>query len=233
MDLFLDWSQICDGLGYDDGESGVTHIYDFVPRTHCLVTGGTGDGKTSIVASMLKTMLNYNQVLILTAKPDERIYKALSQLLEEEVGEGIIHIYDDIEEFPEVTDLEGGDSIHRIIIFDDLVTLGAQNQKKVKEYFAFGRKASCQCFYLTQSFFETPKFIRVQSKSFIFFLKTITNSADLCNLKKTMFSDLNQTEFNNLRNRMGAHDFILVDTLRDHPDRYRMNLHEQIDPKTL
>ena len=233
MSFLVNWDSVFENLGLTNGETGVPHVYDYVPTSHMLITGGTGDGKTQLVASMIMKFFNYNQVLILTAKPDERIYQALRIMLEDQVGEEIIHMYDDVEEFPKVLDLESSESIHRIVVFDDLVTLAGKDQKKIEDYFSMGRKASCQCLYLTQSFFKTPIFIRNQCKSFIFFLKTMTNKANLCYLRSAMFSDLTQKQFDALRRRLGAHDSVLVDVLSDHPKRYRINLGEEVDPNKL
>ena len=66
-----------------------------------------------------------------------------------------------------------------IIIFDDLVNL--KNQKPIEEWYVRGRKVAsgygCSMLYLTQSWFKTPKLIRIQCNHI--FIKRLTSNRDL------------------------------------------------------
>jgi hypothetical protein len=62
-------------------------------------------------------------------------------------------------EITPVTQLENHNDRQRVIIFDDYIC--DRNQNAIVDYFIQGRHRNCSVFYLTQSYFKTPKDIRL------------------------------------------------------------------------
>ena len=58
------------------------------------------------------------------------------------------------------------DPQQKVIVFDDIKL---DNMKKLMEYFSLSRNRNCNCIYLTQSYFNTPKYIRRNTNCFVFF----------------------------------------------------------------
>ena len=52
----------------------------------------------------------------------------------------------------------------KIVIFDDFVT--EKNQAPIVKYFTCGRRRNCSSIYLSQSYFNTPKPIRLNCTHF-------------------------------------------------------------------
>jgi hypothetical protein len=78
-------------------------------------------------------------------------------MLEEKLNKGKskqVEIYED-GEVPKLPD----DKKNRLIIFDDLLY---DNQSEIKQYYIRGRKKGFSSIYLTQSYFKTPKDLRLQ-----------------------------------------------------------------------
>ena len=63
------------------------------------------------------------------------------------------------------------------MIFDDLVNADKKFQQKISEYFLRGRKMNFTSLYLSQSYFKTPKFIRINCSHI--FLRGISSKRDL------------------------------------------------------
>ncbi|RDD36109.1 hypothetical protein TrispH2_011730, partial [Trichoplax sp. H2] len=74
-----------------------------------------------------------------------------------------------IENPEEVIPVEELDSeMQKVIVFDD-IKIDSKNMNKIKEYFSLSRNKNCYCIYLTQSYYDVPKYIRRNTKCFILF----------------------------------------------------------------
>lgn len=138
------------------------------------IYGGTGSMKTNTLMNLLKRMNGTFEKIILCVKSaDEPLYK----FLKAKVPPGQLEIYEngvvpDVEKYKE----QDGQFI---IIFDDLVA-DRKAQGAIEQWFLRGRKAGrlgCSMIYLSQSYFRTNKFIRIQQN--LVFLKRLTSSRDL------------------------------------------------------
>ena len=72
------------------------------------------------------------------------------------LGYEILHVSN--EEITPVTEMDYEDN-QKIIIFDDYVC--DKNQRHIIDYFIQGRHKHCSVIYLSQSFYKTPKDIRL------------------------------------------------------------------------
>src|SRR5438093_5271621 len=66
-----------------------------------------------------------------------------------------------------------------LIIFDDVIN--ALNQKTMSEYYSRSRHYSCNCIYLSQSYFDLPRIIRLNSNFLIIFKLSKRNLNDVYN----------------------------------------------------
>jgi hypothetical protein len=77
-----------------------------------------------------------------------------------------LEIYTSISDFPsanEFPDLDKDNDNKYLIIFDDCVNdTDTKSEKKMKEYFTYGRAKGLTCCFLSQSYFQTNIFIRKQ-----------------------------------------------------------------------
>jgi hypothetical protein len=77
-----------------------------------------------------------------------------------------------------VTELPNSDDIQRIVIFDDFIC--DRNQNPIVDYFIQGRHKNCSVIYLTQSYFKTPKDIRLNCTHLCIF--KINSKAEINNI---------------------------------------------------
>ena len=70
----------------------------------------------------------------------------------------------------------GSDS-QKIVIFDDFVC--DRNQKPLVDYFIQGRHKNCCVIYLSQSYYKTPKDIRLNCSHFVIYDFPSTNEKSL------------------------------------------------------
>ena len=78
-----------------------------------------------------------------------------------QVGYDIIHYNND--EIKPVNSLDSDSQ--KIVIFDDFIC--DKNQKPLIDYFIQGRHKNCSTIYLSQSFYKTPKDIRLNCSHYV------------------------------------------------------------------
>lgn len=169
----------------------ITNFYEKVPKSYfkkshnpnfknhlikipfrMLIIGASGSGKTNVAVEILRNRMNgtFENIIICCKSAEEPLY----QWMRDELGEGI-EIYEGIDNVPLLNSLEGYGQT--LVIFDDLVL--EKNQSVIEDYFIRGRKVGggISCMYLTQSYFKTPKVIRLQCNYII--LKKLSSDRDL------------------------------------------------------
>ena len=86
-------------------------------------------------------------------------YKSLMKKMRDlsyKLGYEILHVSND--EINPIKEMEYEDN-QKIVIFDDYVC--DKNQRQIIDYFIQGRHKNCSVIYLSQSFYKTPKDIRL------------------------------------------------------------------------
>lgn len=190
-----------------------------------IIVGASGSGKTNVALEIIRRMSDtYQNIYIICKDTSEPLY----QFLKMNIMEGL-HLLEGIDKIPKLDDIDmSGQSL---IIFDDLVL--EKNQKPIEEFFIRGRKKKCSMMYLTQSFFKTPKTIRVNCNYVI--IKKLANNRDLnlilseynLGLKKdTLYSIYKYCTDNPM-------DFMLIDIDAPEEDKFRHNFLEIINTTKL
>lgn len=154
---------------YDSRDEYVTNYkqrYPFMPKENfrMLISGPSGSGKTNTLMHMLLEPLIYYDKLYLYAKNLEQgKYQDLIEKFDnisDQVGYQVLETSND--KIIPVSQLDN--ELQKVIIFDDYIC--DKNQGPLIEYFIRGRHKNCSVIYLSQSFYKTPKDIRLNCSHF-------------------------------------------------------------------
>ena len=127
-----------------------------------LVCGPRNCGKTNLVLHMLlEPQIYFDELYVYAKNLHQGKYQYLANEFEKVAKSKDIqnpaHFSND--KIMPVTQLENRDDHQRVAIFDDYIC--DKNQNVIVDYFIQGRHKNCSVFYLTQSYFKTPKDIRL------------------------------------------------------------------------
>ena len=137
-------------------------LYLFMPNDtfRMLICGNSGSGKTNLLYHMLIKPLLYCDKIYLYAKNlEQEKYQNLMKEMNkasEEVGCNLMEVSNAA--IIPITHLPYENN-QKIIIFDDYVC--EKNQREIVDYFIQGRHKNCSVIYLSQSFYKTPRDIRL------------------------------------------------------------------------
>ena len=133
-----------------------------------LICGNSGSGKTNLLVHMLKKpLLCYDEIYLYARNLEQDKYKSLIEKMGQlsyEVGYDILNVSND--EITPVTEM-GYEDNQKIVIFDDYVC--DKNQRQIVDYFIQRRHKNCSVIYLSQSFYKTPKDIRLNCSHYCLF----------------------------------------------------------------
>ncbi len=129
-----------------------------------LVSAPSNSGKTNMVANMILKTITWERIFIFAKDLDDEMwialrkeFKDMQEIIDETDNPFQLATFSDkMDDIPNIKDLKRG--VHKLFIFDDFVT--DKNQSKISEMFRISRHKDCSCIYLSQSFFDTPKFVR-------------------------------------------------------------------------
>ena len=109
----------------------------------------------------------FDEMKIFCKSKHEPLYEYLS-----DISKGSIEIIDDLSLLPQINELNK--SKQRLFVFGDLVL---DKNPLISEYWLRGRKANCSLIFLSQSYYATNKFIRVNTRYFV--LLKLSGTRDL------------------------------------------------------
>ena len=162
----------------DDVAANFTQLYDFMPDRcfRMLICGPSGSGKTNTLMHMIYNLLYFDKIYLYAKNLEQSKYRNLMKEFEpwsEEAGYDIIEASND--KIIPVKNLNGDNQ--KIAIFDDFVC--DKNQKPIENYFIQGRHKNCCAIYLSQSYYKTPKDIRLNCSHFVIYDFPSTNEKSL------------------------------------------------------
>ena len=146
----------------DDPNKKYKQLYPYMPSDtfRMLICGNGGSGKTNLLYHMIiKPLLYYDEIYLYARNLEQDKYKRLIQKMRElshKLGYEILHVSND--EITPVTEMDYEDN-QKLVIFDYYVC--DKNQRQLIDHFIQGRHKNCSVFYLSQSFYKTPKDIRL------------------------------------------------------------------------
>ena len=149
-----------DSIG--DPDKKYKQLYSYMPSDtfRMLICGNSGIGNTNLLYHMLiKPLLYYDEIYLYARNLEQVNYRRLIQKMRQlsmNLGYAILHVSND--EVTPVTEMDYEDN-KKLVIFDDYVC--DKNQSHLINYFIQGRHKNCSVIYLSQSFYKTPKDIRL------------------------------------------------------------------------
>jgi len=140
-------------------------LYQFTPDRcfRMLICGPSGSGKTNSLLHMIMNLLYFDKCYLYAKNLEQSKYEYLMKALKpvsKEVGYDILEVSND--EIKPVSEMNGGNQ--KLVIFDDFVC--GKNQAPLIDYFIRGRHKNCIVIYLRQSYYKTPKGIRLNCSHF-------------------------------------------------------------------
>ena len=150
----------------NDDETDFERLYPYMPKQtfRMLLVGPSGCGKTNLLIHLLsKPLIFYDCVYLYAKNIEQDKYQDLLKdfiPISEKVGYDVIEYSNDkiipVKEFDNKS--------QKVIIFDDYVC--EKNQNSIVDYLIQGRHKNCSIIYLSQSFYKTPKDIRLNCSHF-------------------------------------------------------------------
>ena len=136
--------------------------YSFMPNDtfRMLICGNSGSGKTNLLYHMLiEPLLYYDEIYLYAKSLDQEQYQNLINKMNEiskEAGYDVMTVSND--KIIPINHLDYEDN-QKLVIFDDCVC--EKNQRQIVDYVIQGRHKNCSVIYLSQSFYKTPRDIRL------------------------------------------------------------------------
>lgn len=193
-----------------------------LPNTiRSIVCGSSGCGKTNVVMTLLisNNGLRYKNIYIFSKSLYQPKYQYLMGIMKKIPEIGFFTFSENEQVIPPEKVRP-----HSIMIFDDVIQ---ENQKIIESYFTRGRHNLIDCFYLSQSYFQTPRrLIRNNCNFLIIFNQTGKDIRNIYN--DHVINDMSFDDFNNIcseawnKNKYG---FIVIDKERElNNGRYRIGM---------
>ena len=150
----------------NDVKTNFKRLYPYMPKQtfRMLLVGPSGCGKTNLLIHLLNKPHIFHDCIYLYAKNLEQVkYQDLIKdfiPISKQVGYDVIQYSND--KITPVKELDN--ESQKVIIFDDYVC--EKNQNSIVDYLIQGRHKNCSIIYLSQSFYKTPKDIRLNCSHF-------------------------------------------------------------------
>jgi hypothetical protein len=205
-------------FNYDDEKEEFLNKHILAPLWpfRLLICGSSGCGKTNLLMNLIYNYLYYNKIYIYAKDLTESKYQILQDFFEEVTETMKEKTGDDFQvatfssskdDIVNVDDLDK--EYQNLIIFDDFVT--EADQHLIIDLFIRSRKKNCSLIYLTQSYFSTPKDIRLQCNYFI--LYNISNERELSEIQRDHCLDVDRETFKKYCNKttLEQYNFFLID----------------------
>ena len=128
-----------------------------------VIVGSTGSGKTATLLNIINVVSSFDVIRICTQNKDEPLYNWLESVMKKNKFD--FEIVEGIENLPDLDKFDKSDN--NLIVMDDMCLESKKNQKPIEMFYCRARKLGCSCLYLSQSWYQTPLFIR-QNATHIF-----------------------------------------------------------------
>ena len=154
----------------DEENNDYIQLYDFMPDRcfRMLLMGPSSSGKTNLLLDMIYRLLDFDKIYLYAKNLQQSKYQNLLKKFEpisKQVGYDIIEASND-----QITPLsEMPDENKKLVIFDDYLNTGKMNDQEIRNYYTNSRNKNCSCIYLSQSFYNTDKTVRLNSSHYCIF----------------------------------------------------------------
>ena len=145
-------------------------LYSFMPNDtfRMLICGNSGSGKTNLFYHMLvQPLLYYDEIHLYAKNLEQEKYQNLINKMNElsrEEDYDVMKVSNDA--IIPINNLDYEDN-QKLIIFDDYVC--EKHQREIVDYVIQGRHKNCAVIYLSQSFYKTPRDLRLNCSDYCIF----------------------------------------------------------------
>ena len=190
-----------------------------------LIVAASGGGKTTLVLEILSRMpRTFDQVCIVCRSKAEPLYEFLEAKSDPDTLSFFEYASDGL---PTLDTFTGPGQ--KLIVFDDLISLSKRELEPVVDMFIRGRKQGCSMLFLTQSYYKTPRTIRLQCN--YIFLKKLGSTRDINMILSDTSLGLSREQLYNIYRRCTRKkgDFLMIRLDKDEADgRFSHNFLECI-----
>ena len=154
----------------DNLDKKFKQLHPYMPSDtfRMLICGNSGSGKTNLLYHMLiNPLLYYDEIYLYARNLEQHKYQSLIEKMRQissKMGHDILNVSND--EITPISEM-GYEDNQKLVIFDDYVC--DKNQRQIIDYFIQGRHKNCSVIYLSQSFYKTPKDIRMHCSHYCLF----------------------------------------------------------------
>jgi hypothetical protein len=163
-----------------------------LPFRMCIVAP-SGSGKTNFLLNLIKIFSHgkgtFSDITIVTSNKDEPLYNYLSGEFEQ------IKVLEGMSSTPKLDDMDK--NYNHLVVWDDLVL--NKDLKPVENYYMRARKQNTSVVFLSQSYYDIPKFIRKNS-SYLVLLNLGGSKREQTAILNEWSSDLTKDELNAIYN---------------------------------
>lgn len=196
-----------------------------------LIVGSSGAGKTTVALELIKRMPNtFDFIVLICRSVEEPLYQYLIKKCRGCIQTVEIDSKTPVPTLDEIIQFKQSSNDNILVIYDDLVALAPKKQEPIEDAFIRARKFNVSLMYLTQSYFRTPKVVRLNCN--IVIIKKVANKRDI----KMILNDYNLGI--DIEDMLKAYDratsnvktFMLIrlDLPSDDPLKFTLNFHEPL-----
>ena len=137
-----------------------------------IISAGTSGGKTNLLLNFIMRMVCHKLYIFLRDESEDKylylrdVFQQINDLHNKKYDadrplSDIFEIHAGVDKLPTLDNINK--KIQNIIVFDDLVTGNRDELKKIEMLYTLARKRNCSLFFLTQSYFDVPRIVRLQA----------------------------------------------------------------------
>ena len=154
----------------DDENGDFVQLHNFMPDRsfRMLICAPSDSGKTNLLLDMIYRLLYYDKIYLYARNLQQSKCKHLLKKFDpisQKCGYDIIEASNN--EIIPLTDFP--DDNQKLVIFDDFLNTGRKNDEQIRDYFTNSRNKNCSGIYLSQSYYNTDKTIRLNSSHYCIF----------------------------------------------------------------
>ena len=203
-----------------------------------LIIGPSGPGKTNTLLHFINNFHPIDKIYLYAKDTDEKKYQYLINKREQAEIKNLNDPHAFIEYSSDMNDVLDDINYNKnrdkkvLIIFDDMIADIMRSEKFkaiVKELFVRCRKLNISIVFITQSYFRTPKDVRLNSTHYI--LMKIGNKKELKSIAEENSGHLDFKDFLKIYNycTKEPYSFMLVDTRPTARVTFKKNFNEPIN----
>ena len=178
----------------EDENTNFKQLKPFMPDKpfRMLICGASGSGKTNTLYHIImKPLVYYDEIYLYGKNLEQEKYRHMIKKMKEMKKDiGYNPLYCNNDKIIPVDDLDCDSQ--KIVIFDDFVC--DKNQDPLSDYFIQGRHKNCSVIYLSQSFYRTPKDIRINCSHYIVFEFPSNNERNLISKELGVTKDIRKSD---------------------------------------